>query len=344
MSVFFKSLTENLIAVRNAADKSQKPDSRLRPLNTLSSSVAGSDGAFLLSPVYSRELLEMAYKTAIIANKCFKSQQGGSSEVRFPQISEQSREQGSRYGGVSSAWLAERGQIPESFGGFAMSTQKLNKLGVAVNCTNELMADFPGLDAFIQKCISDEFATVLDTAIIRADGVGKPLGILNSPALITVEKEGGQLAGTIVLENVLKMISRFDVRSWDNAAFFVNLNTLEQLYKLELFSGVAGSSVNNVGSSSTGLTLAGRPVIPVEQCSSVGTLGDIILADMGQYALVDRPLNQEVSIHVRFITDESIFRFVLHVNGQPIWSSPITPMYGTADTTVSPFVALATRD
>ena len=45
------------------------------------------------------------------------------------------------------------------------------------------------------------------------------------------------------------------------------------------------------------------------------------------------------SIHVKFVEDETAFRFVFRVDGQPIWASAVTPFQGSD--TVSPFVALA---
>ena len=86
----------------------------------------------------------------------------------------------------------------------------------------------------------------------------------------------------------------------------------------------------------------GRPIVPLEQCSSLGAVGDIILGDMSQYLLIDKGgINSASSIHVRFLYDESVFRFIYRVDGQPIWNKPITPYKGS--NTLSPFVTLAAR-
>jgi hypothetical protein len=87
--------------------------------------------------------------------------------------------------------------------------------------------------------------------------------------------------------------------------------------------------------------LKGRPVITTEQSPAVGTLGDIVLADLGSYVFVDGPLTQAISADVAFTTDQTVFRFVWRVDGQPIYASPITAYKGGR--TVSPFIALATR-
>ena len=48
------------------------------------------------------------------------------------------------------------------------------------------------------------------------------------------------------------------------------------------------------------------------------------------------------SIHVRFLYDENVFRFIYRVDGKPIWNKPLTPYKGSAS--VSPFVTLAKRN
>jgi HK97 family phage major capsid protein len=73
----------------------------------------------------------------------------------------------------------------------------------------------------------------------------------------------------------------------------------------------------------------------------VGTIGDIVLADLSKYVIFERPLDVQLSMDVRFIHDEGIFRFTYRVDGQPVLKSAITPKNGGASK--SAFVALATR-
>ena len=71
-------------------------------------------------------------------------------------------------------------------------------------------------------------------------------------------------------------------------------------------------------------------------------MGDIGLFDLSRYLIADKgPIQTAASIHVKFLTDEMAFRWVLRVDGQPIPNSPITPYKGAQ--TLSPFVALQTR-
>ena len=70
-------------------------------------------------------------------------------------------------------------------------------------------------------------------------------------------------------------------------------------------------------------------VIPIEQAATLGTQGDIMLADMTQYLLAQRAdVRADTSIHVAFLTGEQAFRFMLRLDGQPTWKKPLTPYQG----------------
>jgi HK97 family phage major capsid protein len=89
-------------------------------------------------------------------------------------------------------------------------------------------------------------------------------------------------------------------------------------------------------------TLMGRPVVPVEWCATLGTVGDIILADLRHYVTATKGMIEpNMSIHLRFDYDESVFRFIFRIDGQPWWTAALTPYKGA--NTQSCFVALATR-
>lgn len=201
------------------------------------------------------------------------------------------------------------------------------------------------LEAVIMQGFSEEFGFKVDDAIINGTGAGMPLGILNSKALVTVPKEAGQAAGTINVQNVVNMWSRCWGRSRQNAAWYINQDIEPQLFTMSLAVGAGGVPVYMPASGVSGSpysTLFGRPVIPLEQCETLGTLGDIILADFSQYLLIDKGgINAASSIHVRFLYDENVFRFIYRVDGQPVWNAPLQPFKGS--NTLSPFVALANR-
>jgi HK97 family phage major capsid protein len=169
---------------------------------------------------------------------------------------------------------------------------------------------------------------------------------MNAPCLVSVPKETGQPATTIVTENVLKMASRMYAPSYRNAVWLIAQDAMPQIGALAIVVGTGGAPVFIADiKNPLGASLSGRPIIWSPHCQTLGTTGDIILADLGQYITITKAgigMETATSIHVKFIYDETAFRFVVRFDGQPWWASARTPKHGT--NTVSPFVALATRD
>ena len=210
-----------------------------------------------------------------------------------------------------------------------------------VHFTNELMADAPTLEAVFMRLYGLEGSFVIEREIISGGGAIGPLGILNADCTIEVAKEGGQAAATIVAENIVNMFTRLWSASKRRAVWLVNQDVTPQLYTLTLGSGTSLVPLFRWGDNGDPL-LMGRPVLEVEYCPTLGTVGDIILADLSEYLIADpESTTVKFSSHQKFVTDEGSFRVVMRVDGHPAWSSPTTPLNG-ADT-VSPFITLATR-
>jgi HK97 family phage major capsid protein len=343
----FRSFGEQMMAVYRAACPNGRVDSRLttRAASGLSESVP-SDGGFLVQQDFVSELLKRAYNTGVIASKCRKIPLSTNSNgLKINAINETSRANGSRWGGIQTYWENEADQLIGSRPKFRVMDLSLKKLTGLCYVTDELLTDAAALESVLMQGFAEEFGFKIDDAIINGNGAGQPLGILNSGALVKVAKETGQAAKTITVENIVKMWSRMWGRSRQNAVWLINQDVEPMLYTLSLKIGDGGVPVYmpaNGLSDKPYSTLFGRPVIPIEQCSSLGTLGDIILADFSQYLLIDKGgINAASSIHVRFLYDESVFRFIYRVDGQPIWDKALTPYKGSSS--LSPFVALADR-
>lgn len=345
----WNSLGEFFVAIRKAGTPGQVIDPRLLATRTASGlNVGGApdEGAFLVIPTYSNELMKLVHDTGILLPDCnTKSMTGGGNSMVLFGIDETSRANGSRNGGVQSYWANEADTVTATKPKFRRMNLALNKLFAICYATDEMLEDAGILGDTIREAFSEEMGFKLDDAIIRGSGSGQPLGILNSPALISQAAEAGQTAGTVVYNNVLKMKNRMYVKGRKNAKWYVNIDVYPQLETMYLPTGTANgvAVINPYQVSADGVeTLFGRPVVPVEQCSALGTVGDIVYADLSTYQLIDKGgLQSAESMHVRFLYGENTFRFTYRVDGQDKWNSALTPYKGT--TTVSPLVALAAR-
>lgn len=308
------------------------------------SEVVPADGGFLVGSQRQEGVMMRDYMNGMVWNRAMNIPIGPNSNgLTMNVLAEASRVNGSRWGGVLGYWLAEADEKTSSKPTFKQLEPKLKKVAALVYATDELLMDSTALAGVISAVVPQELAFQKDDAAINGSGVGKPLGILNAPALVTVAKEANQAATTLVAENIIKMWARRWARG--SYVWFINQDVEPQLHQMNLPVGTGGALVYMPPGGLSGApygTLYGQPVIPIEQCATLGTVGDIILADMSQYLTISKGgVQQAESIHVRFIYDESVFRFVERVDGMPAWYSALTPFKGS--NTQSPFVALATR-
>jgi len=343
----FASPGEFYQAVMRAGMPGGHVDPRLttRAATGLSESVP-SDGGFLVESEMANEILKNVWQSGMILPKVSKTTLGGNSTgMKFNGLDETSRVDGSRAGGIRAYWLAEAAEKLASKPKFRQIQLTLNKLVGLCYATDELLEDANALAMVINEGFKDEFEFKLTDAIINGTGAGQPLGILNSGCMVSVAAEAGQAANTIVFENVLNAWSRLMAASRPNAIWVINQDCEPQLNAMSLAVGTGGVPVYlpaGGASASPYSTLFGRPVVPIEQCPTVGDTGDIMLCDFSKYKAIDKGgIQSDVSIHVRFIYDESVFRFVYRFDGQPVLSSAITPYKGS--NTLSHFVKLAAR-
>lgn len=339
----FKTFGEQLMAAYRASMPGGQVDNRLttRAASGLNESNP-SDGGFLVQQDFVSELLKRTYETGILASKVKKIPISTSANgLKINAVDEDSRANGSRFGGVQTYWEGEADKLAGSKPKFRVLELSLKKLTGLCYATDELLQDTAALESVIRQAFAEEFGFKIDDAILTGTGAGEPLGILNSSSLVTVAKESNQ-AEKITVENLIKMWNRVWSRSRNNAVWFINQEIEPYLYTLKIGTTPVYVPAGGLSEKPYG-TLFGRPVIPLEQCSALGEVGDIILADLNQYLLIDKGgINAQSSIHVRFLYDENVFRFIYRVDGQPIWNKPLTPYKGTA--TQSPFVALAKRN
>ena len=211
---------------------------------------------------------------------------------------------------------------------------------------HELLKHVSALQAENESAYREEMTHELEDAIINGDGVAKPQGILNSPALITVDAETSQTSSDPLLyENIVNMWARLHPRSQMSAVWLVDQSLVPHLMTMGLTFGAAGTPgylPPNGAADAPGGTIRGRPVLFTEHTAAANTTGDIILADFTQYRLIDKGgIDGQSSTHVAFLTDETAFRWTYLVNGKSKWEAPLTPK--NSGDTLSPFVTLATR-
>lgn len=344
----FDAFEEFVGAVVSASMPGGRVDPRLNieAATGLSEGVA-SDGGFLVQIDQQAGLLKRTHDVAKVWSRCRNIPiSANANGVKINCINETSRADGSRWGGIRAYWKAEAAAKTASTPEFRQVELNLKKLVGLCYATDELLQDAAALASVLQDGFVEEFGFKLDDAVINGTGAGQPLGILNAGCVVSQAKEVGQAAATLVWENIVKMWSRLWAPSQGNAVWLINQAVFPQLLTIAQSVGAGGVPVylppGGASASPYGLLL-GRPVIPIEHCAAIGTVGDIILGDFSQYVTCTKGgIQAASSIHLKFNYDETTFRWVFRADGQPIWNAALTP-YKDATKTQSPFVTLATR-
>jgi HK97 family phage major capsid protein len=326
----FTNLGDFAVSVKNAVI-GNGIDPRLRVLNavpsTQSQEAVGSDGGYLVPPDFRTVIMQKVMGEDALLS--LTDQQTTSSNSITVPVDETTPWQTS--GGVQVYWEGEGQVINQSKVALNSVVVRANKVSALVPVTDEMLEDAPSLAAYLGRKVPDKMNYKLNDSLINGDGVMKPLGILNSPALVTQAAEGGQVAQTVVYNNITKMWSRMYAPLRRRAVWLINQDIEPQLMGLTVpttgtsFSGPAYLPPGGLASAPNG-TLMGRPIIYSEACSAVGTVGDIQLVCWDQYLSLMKAggIRQDISMHLWFDYGITAFRFTMRVGGLPWWAGSIT--------------------
>ncbi len=317
---------------------------KIREIQNSYGSTIPADGGFLIPERLRAEILQISLETSVVRSRA-RVIPMDTLRIPVPMVDSTSNAS-SVFGGVVCYWTEEGGDLVESSAKFGRVVLEAKKLTGYAEMPNELIADAAGLGAFFGQTFPQALAWYEDLAYLNGTGVGEPLGALTSgnTAAVTVAKETGQPADTIVWENLVKMYSRMLPSSLANAVWVVSPDTFPELATMALSVGTGGSAIwLNNGASGPPMTILGRPVIVSEKAKKLGDAGDVNFIDFGYYLIGDRQaMSAQSSPHYKFANDKTAFRIIQRVDGRPWLQTAITPQNGSTNT-LSPFVKLGER-
>lgn len=343
----FRSLGEQLQAIYNFR-KNHVEDKRLQKVNNDvlgANEGSGADGGFAIQTDFAGMIMESAVQQSPLLNRLDRyTCSSAANSMRWVSADETDVSK-SVFGGVQMYWASEGAAVAASRPRFREMKMDLEKMMGFLYCTDEMLQDAAFMSSFAGPSFALAGDRLLTEGVIAGDGVGKPLGLLNSNALIAVDKETGQGAGTFLGVNAIKMQARAMPRNRQRLVWLMHPDLEEQLPTLAIQSGEAAKFLWNpeggLGNFDTQRVL-NKPVLFEDSCSALGGKGDVLLVDPFMYILLTKgTVKQDWSIHVEFLTDQNCFRVVFRCNGQPKVNNPLT--IKNSAKTRSPYVALAAR-
>lgn len=338
----FNSLGEQLQAIRNAAKGTV--DNRLTMVNNAimgTNTGTGEDGGYAIQEDFAGNILESAVQTGEILSRVDTyTCSANSNSVRWMTTKEDDISD-SVFGGVKMFWAEEGETVEATKPKFREARLELEKMMGFAYATEELLQDAAFMTSLFGRAFAIGSRRLLEGAIISGDGDKKPLGMLNSTALIEVAKDSAQAAGTITADNIFGMWQRSLHEYRSRLVWLAHPDTEMQLQKMT-FNGESIWMPEGGLRDAPFQKVLGRPVIYTDHMSALGQKGDIMLCDPKQYLLIRKgTVKQDWSIHVEFLTAQQCFRVIFRCNGKPKVDSALKIKNSTL--TRSPFVTLAAR-
>ena len=298
-----------------------------------------SSGGVLVPEMNQNEVLSVALEGAIVRPRALVFPME-TDILNIPRLVDTDRSS-NIFGGVTFTWQGEGAELFTGASQPALGNIKLNhhKLTGTAIASREVEDDIMGFGTFMNQAFGRALRFLEDDAYIWGNGVGQPQGIMNSGAMIAVTRQGN---GYVDMPDIGNMAARLLPDSWSRAVWIISQSVLAQWMTLN----DAGANVASFIDLST-MQCLGCPILVSEHAAALGTSGDIILADFAHFILGGQDMVVSSSREANcssgtagWTRDQTLWKLVMHVDGQPMLGAPITPKRGGA--TISPFVALTT--
>lgn len=298
----------------------------------------GASGGYLIAPEFQARLLEMMEPAAVVRPRAtvipVKSNTGSIPALNQSGVPTAGVGNTAFAGGVVLDWTEEGGSLPETDPDFDKIEWQAHKLAGRTKVSNELLADSGMIEAILMRLFARAIAAKEDMAFLRGDGIGKPQGILTSPAAVGITPDTN---GTFAYADAVEMVSRFQPQDPSRCAWVIHSSLLTDLAAFQTGSGGAVFVNNIVAGMPT--TLFGYPVLMSEHLPQADSSGCALLADFSAYVIFDRQqMAVAFSEHAAFTTDEGVWRVTERLDGQPWLRAPITQADPQGGRTTSPFV------
>jgi HK97 family phage major capsid protein len=291
----------------------------------------GANGGFLVPTQFRTDMLQLDDPQAAIVRPRAQVIPAGDSPdaaVTIPVLDQTD----SVYAGVAVEWIEEGEEKPESTTP-QIGTVTLQPYEVAgtITVTDKLLRNATAAGPLLNKLLRGAILGSEDVAFLRGNGVKKPLGILNSPAVLKLNRV---VALKISYDDILQMYAK--VKLGGKLVWITSQSALPQLMKLKDEAGHLiwqPSAVEGHPGS-----LLGIPIQMNERSPLLGAYGDLMLVNLDYYLIKDGfGISISASEHVLFKQNKTVIKAFWNVDGQPWLKAPIKQENAYL---VSPFVVL----
>lgn len=302
------------------------------------SETTGASGGFLVPAEFQAQLMSIMGEESFVRPRASRIPMRRRS-IRIPALDQTGTTSGQPhwFGGMIAYWQDAATEKTSTEPSFRQVELTAHKLVAYTRADDELLTDSPiSLEAFLSGPMG--FAGVIawmeEYAFLNGSGAGEPLGVINAGATIT---EGRNTANTVVFDDFADMVEDFLPSA--RGVWVISQSLMSDIIQL---NGPTGNpSYIWQANARDGIPgqILGMPVIWTEKVPVRGSAGDVGLYDWRYYLIGDRQATTVESTKFdRWRYDQTSWRAVHRVDGQPWLSAPVTLQDGT--TQCSPFVVL----
>jgi HK97 family phage major capsid protein len=236
--------------------------------------------------------------------------------------------------GITAAWTAEGGNAVEQSPRLREIELKAMKLFFYAACTGELLSDAPNFDGVLRRMFSEAAAWHIDKALISGNGAGEPLGVLNAPCKLLVNRG---TASQFRYVDAVGMLAKFAPNLGQPGIWLVHPTVVPYLHQLVVDTNIAHYALQT--NQNGNLVLLGKEVFVTEKCRPLGTSGDVVLVNPAAIYFGSRSQwTIEATNAELFRRDMVSYRLIARLDSQISWNQALTLADGVNQ--VSPVVVL----
>lgn len=223
------------------------------------------------------------------------------------------------FAGVSFEWTEEGGEKQETQPEFGLVEMIVHELAGYTELTNTLLDDSViNLMNYLTRIFRSAWYWYTDKEFLQGTGGKKPLGVINDPNVLTVNR---QTAGTIEVQDCLNMESRLPAMFDPTSVWFITKTgraalrgqtvtaSSKELVLQEMYGDI---------SKPYDMTILGRPAFLADgKVPALGNQGDLVLGAWQWYYVGFRQdFSMDSSRHYRFRHNRTSLRCSGRIDGQ----------------------------
>ena len=223
------------------------------------------------------------------------------------------------FAGVSFVWTEEGGEKGSTEPNFGLVEMIAHELAGYNEITNTLLeSSAVNLVNFLTRIFRAAWYWYTDKEFIQGTGGKKPLGIINDPSVLTVNR---QTASTVEVQDILNMEARLPSVFDNNSVWFITKKVRAalrgQTVSAQSKELVLQESFKDI-SDGYGMTLLGRPAVLSDgKIPAIGNAGDVVLGDWRNYYVgFPQDFAMDSSKHYKFRNNRTALRCSGRVDGQ----------------------------